>query len=867
MKATLTPDTADTSQAVAHQPATNGIAMPAVSAQQPIEEDTLHEEPAAKGPIEQPVMMDLDDDEEDEPHLLFINLKDGHLWLHSDEQTLELFLVRKRKKSSDPGILKLLDDIEKAAAIVHAGKYGTKKAANRINSKGQLKTQQRVAPTKQDRDEAIRQLVIIGKLLQQLNRASVAVMKKMRPPSNKQIGDKKTIGSDIFCAKVRMAPLSLLPRNDGIIGSPPYERTSLFDRLTQRINYKRGHMLNEHLHGPGTNDNLVPISTAFNGVMKNDVESATKKIVNADNKVVSFEAEPLDWGMYQGFYNGSFADEKVLPAKFRFLVKRMKRIPGTDGSNINDWQETGTVEYQKTLAHTPPSAADVVKGTIAPVVQTFSPGYYRSAGGKLEQAPNLNYYLSGHYLVNSASFAYLYAPLGLDAGALTPGDHDLKVTTEFQLPPGHSLEVIPVKGLKYIYNNKILKTTTPDGQSFVIADAAVRLKNIDEYGKEKVKVAAAQEQQKKLEEEAKEKKKQQSTTGGNDTWIKGRNNSRMLEAEMKFKEEGRKNGEVLDEEFRQLLIAEQEKILSKAREGWEKDNNLYYQTTGSLVSPLLAQLMKYREQLLRQQTEKEAKARAATQWEGFVAELQRVLTSEVENHYLPMLAEPWRKEEFMEKAKRVIGSHYSFWQGKAGVFRLTDRDKMLAAARGKLDDALKAVQALTSQPSNPAKRKHEPEPKPEIKPTLKSKDDEEEEEEDGRSTEEDITKKKARTGPGAFKLNTVTSGNTGPRQPDVPRFQPPPVQPSSVIIDQVIKTARDFLGRVTQVGLESRSDPFVTGQLAMLDTPLDEFIRRPNERDWNEVNNILLNFKATGDFPAHIEKWIFIWTSIGPSRQ
>lgn len=53
----------------------------------------------------------------------------------------------------------------------------------------------------------------------------------------------------------------------------------------------QGHLLNHHLHGPASSENLLPISNSLNTQMEKDIENKAKKMVLEENKVVSYSVK------------------------------------------------------------------------------------------------------------------------------------------------------------------------------------------------------------------------------------------------------------------------------------------------------------------------------------------------------------------------------------------------------------------------------------------------------------------------------------------------------------------------------------------------------------------------------------------------
>lgn len=823
MKAASSPDTLTSSHAAANQVAAYGIAMPAVVNREaaPQEEIPTAEVPF-NGELTEPLLIDMDGDGEDELHTLIMDTADGQLWLHSDKETLELFLRRKRSKHArhmTPDIAKLLNDIEVLAKKVHVNTYGTTKAANRISKKtGLPKKSQHVAATKAERITAVGQLREIAGLLKQLNAKSVDVMKKVRPPSHKEKSSvHTTVDGDTFCKEVVMHPLSLLPRDDGVTGSAPTGESKLFTALNKKITYIRGHMLNDHLHGPGTNDNLVPISTPFNSLMKTTVEAKTKEAVNANNKVVRFEVETLEWGAYKGFFKGTFLEENKLPAKFRFLVQQLERDPTKDGSEISHWKLAAkSPVFSDTLVHTIPTSKETKSGTMALVPETFIPGYYFSATGTLKEVPP-DYHLSGKYFVNGSRFDYLFEPFGLDKSALFSKEYDLEITTAFKMPAGYELILIPQKPIAFIHDNNIHSTTTPEGQSFLIAKKTEQAANEAAYAVKVEEVRKA----KKDEKLALEKKKTPKPEYKVKTVAELKKERWLRELGPAFKREVEKYTLELNPEFGKRFAVMQEEILSRTVEEWKKDPQLGEKKLEDLLAPLKAQIVKNKSALLIEQGKAD-----------FVLGLLNELNATISSQYRPKLTEDWRKRKFDAAAKDIFDMYKKFWRENQAKLDLNNREVLLKSAYGKLDIALKEAQTAA-----PIKRKSETD--------LKTEDTGDEKD------------KKPKIIPGPFVPNTNVT--TSPQR-DIPRFQPqsPPVSaPTLTVADR--ETADELLALVASV---AHVDPALLPQMGMLTESIQEFLRGPNAQTWENVYRILEKCKSVKGVELHLLDWIRMWESM-----
>ena len=87
---------------------------------------------------------------------------------------------------------------------------------------------------------------------------------------------------------MRAEPLSLNP--GPYAGSQPGEESKLWRLTSTRFpgKYVRGHLLNHHVHGPGTRRNLTPITIGANNRMERLAESQVKKAVLDEKKTLRF---------------------------------------------------------------------------------------------------------------------------------------------------------------------------------------------------------------------------------------------------------------------------------------------------------------------------------------------------------------------------------------------------------------------------------------------------------------------------------------------------------------------------------------------------------------------------------------------------
>jgi hypothetical protein len=103
-------------------------------------------------------------------------------------------------------------------------------------------------------------------------------------------------GGDIVGKKMTASILT----KKGTAGSEPTSRSHAFyDKLAKRKNggssyYIRGHLLNHNTHGPGTWDNMTPLSREGNSAHESSVESLVKAAVQS-GAIVFYSVEPKNY--------------------------------------------------------------------------------------------------------------------------------------------------------------------------------------------------------------------------------------------------------------------------------------------------------------------------------------------------------------------------------------------------------------------------------------------------------------------------------------------------------------------------------------------------------------------------------------------
>ncbi|MHB9005966.1 MAG: eCIS core domain-containing protein [Limisphaerales bacterium] len=145
-------------------------------------------------------------------------------------------------------------------------------------------------------------------------------------------------------------PLSLNP--GGMAGGQPYEESDLWRAVSRRKRqaggntfYVRGHLLNHHLHGAGSRENMIPITSTANGRMERLAESQVKNAILHQNKVVRFEVEATGMNTHPG--RTRIPEEARMPTNIRMLAKELRR----EGAA---WIETPTVLVQESIPNVLP---------------------------------------------------------------------------------------------------------------------------------------------------------------------------------------------------------------------------------------------------------------------------------------------------------------------------------------------------------------------------------------------------------------------------------------------------------------------------------------------------------------------------------
>jgi len=158
----------------------------------------------------------------------------------------------------------------------------------------------------------------------------------------------RTVMGDPVGKEMDANPLSLDP--GGLAGSQPFQETRLWKAVNQREGtYVRGHLLNHHVHGPGENRNLVPITGSANTTMEKQGEHIIKKAVISDNLVIHYNVKTEG----KQPQRKHVAAESELPARLILHAVQLEEDAG------GSWKETTPLLSKYPIDNTLPHDADL----------------------------------------------------------------------------------------------------------------------------------------------------------------------------------------------------------------------------------------------------------------------------------------------------------------------------------------------------------------------------------------------------------------------------------------------------------------------------------------------------------------------------
>jgi hypothetical protein len=165
------------------------------------------------------------------------------------------------------------------------------------------------------------------------------------PPATKaDWSTKQNLPSGKVTREFKADPLSINP--GGNAGSEPHDESPLWKKVNQRpMTYIRGHLLNHNLHGPGEDKNLIPITRSANSTMSSGPETAVKKAILIENKVVKYTVVAVF---------GKHPVRKVIPEEAEMPTGIKIEAVELDKGDSNKWDKPGKIIYKDTVPNTLP---------------------------------------------------------------------------------------------------------------------------------------------------------------------------------------------------------------------------------------------------------------------------------------------------------------------------------------------------------------------------------------------------------------------------------------------------------------------------------------------------------------------------------
>ena len=156
----------------------------------------------------------------------------------------------------------------------------------------------------------------------------------------------------------------------GHAGSQPTQEPPLWQAVNARSGtYVRGHLLNHHLFGPGSRDNLVPITGSANTTMSARVEEPLKTAVLQQNRVIAFSVTMVFGSRPPRTHVPA---ETYLPTAIEMASWELAPGPGTGAAVWDNPVRTALPATTMTLPHVLP--ADTPVGAVRPRVDLSRDG-------------------------------------------------------------------------------------------------------------------------------------------------------------------------------------------------------------------------------------------------------------------------------------------------------------------------------------------------------------------------------------------------------------------------------------------------------------------------------------------------------------
>lgn len=144
------------------------------------------------------------------------------------------------------------------------------------------------------------------------------------PETGRRQAKTRSIHGSLVGEGVTIFPLTRVPGPN--VGTAPREVTPLWNAVNRRANtYVRGHLLNHHLFGPGTNENMVPITRSLNGLMSSRIEEPVKREVFEHGAIIRYEVS-FSFGSRGG--TRTIPEETQLPTAVTVVAKKKNLSTG-----------------------------------------------------------------------------------------------------------------------------------------------------------------------------------------------------------------------------------------------------------------------------------------------------------------------------------------------------------------------------------------------------------------------------------------------------------------------------------------------------------------------------------------------------------
>lgn len=192
-----------------------------------------------------------------------------------------------------------------------------------------------------------------------LGTVGAAVPGHGRPPSNIRFEAKTDQYGNDYGIKTTAHLLSVHQGNSPG-GSPPVEKSTWATVSNRHPSFVRGHLLNKHLHGPGTGNNLTPLTDTVNRQMSKHVEEPLKTEILDKNNVYFYEIEPT-YGVHAAKDGYSDDDLKYIPTRITMTYYPLTLDAGKDGKDAADWKRAGAPATVVPIDQALPVTADEAK--------------------------------------------------------------------------------------------------------------------------------------------------------------------------------------------------------------------------------------------------------------------------------------------------------------------------------------------------------------------------------------------------------------------------------------------------------------------------------------------------------------------------